>query len=154
MRKKSKSPIIALASIALIGVLAYLLIGNPVVFINNKKLGNSLQTIDREMVQLNDVIPFVWDTLYTFEPYQSKEELEKIVGFKSADIKENNINEGMVHLLFVKDKNVVASILGYSNNLGYSIDFPSNGGWKVTFAENVHFKVAKVDGITTLTYVK
>lgn len=154
MKKKTKASIIILACIALIAVMGYLIIGNPFIFINNQKLENEVKSIDREIVQLNDVVPFEWDTLYTFGPYQSKEEIEEIVGFKSADIKENNINEGMVHLLFVNDNKVVASILGYASNLGYSIDFTSKDGWKVTFAENAQFNITKVDGITTLTYAK
>lgn len=119
MKKKTKVSIIIWACIALIGLAGYILIGNSIVFINNQKLQNSVQSIGSEMVQLNDVVPFEWDFLYTFDPYQSKEEIEKLVGFKSADIKENNINEGMVHLLFVKGDKVVTSILGYDSNLGY-----------------------------------
>lgn len=53
-----------------------------------------------------------WDTPYTFGAYQSKDEIEDIIGFQSADIRENNMNEGMAHLLFVKNDKVVASILG------------------------------------------
>lgn len=154
MKKKTKASIIILACIALIAVIGYLIIDNPFIFINNQKLENEVKSIDREIVQLNDVVPFEWDILYTFGPYQSKEEIEEIVGFKSADIKENTINEGMVHLLFVKDDKVVASILGYGSNLGYSIDFTSKDGLKVTFAENAQFNITKVDGITTLTYAK
>ncbi|MBZ4665262.1 hypothetical protein [Mahella sp.] len=154
MKKKTKVSIIIIACIALIGVLGYLLIGNPIMFINNQKLKNSVQSIDSETVQLNDVVPFEWDFLYTFDPYQSKEEIEKIVRFKSADIKENNINEGMVHLLFVKGDKVVASILGYGSNLGYNIDFTSKEEQNVTFVEDAQFNVTRADGIITLIYAK
>lgn len=148
MKKKTKAGMIVLGCIALIAIVGYLIIGNPMVFINNQKLENAIKTVSNETVQLNDVVPFEWDTLYTFSPYQNKESIEEMVGFKSADIRENNINEGMVHLLFVKNNNVVASILGYSNNLGYNIAFTS----QVTFAENVQFNVSRTDGITTLSY--
>ncbi len=57
-------------------------------------------------------------------------------------------------MLFAKDDKVVASILGYSSNLGYSIDFTSKEGWQVAFAENAQFDVIKADGIVTLTYSK
>lgn len=154
MKKKTKVSIIIIACIALIGVLGYLLIGNPIMFINNQKLKNSVQSIDSETVQLNDVVPFECDFLYTFDPYQSKEEIEKIVRFKSADIKENNINEGMVHLLFVKGDKVVASILGYGSNLGYNIDFTSKEEQNVTFVEDAQFNVTRADGIITLIYAK
>lgn len=107
-------------------------------------------SIDTETVQLNEVVPFDWDTLYTFESYQSQEEIEEIVGFKSNDIKENNISEGMVHLLFVRDNKVVESILGYSDELGYNLDITAREEYKVTYVENTLFSVTKADGITTL----
>lgn len=153
MTKKIKIIIWGLVCLILIAAAFNLLLGNPVILINNQKLKHSICSLDnRKSVSLNDVIPFEWDTLYTFEPYESKTEIEKIIGFQSADIKENNINEGMVHLLFVKNNKVVASILGYSNNLGYNIDFASKEGLKVTHSENAGFNIAKADGITTLWY--
>lgn len=150
MKKKTKIAIIILFCIVLVAIAGYLAIGNPVIFINNNKLENSIKSIDADAVKLNEVIPFDWDVVYTFEPYANKETIEEIVGFKSADIKENNINEGMVHLIFVQDEKVVASILGYSENLGYRLDFPS----KVTFSENAQFNVTTSDGIVILTYTK
>lgn len=84
----------------------------------------------------------------------NKAKIAEIIGFQSNDIKENNINEGMVHLLFVKNDKVVASILGYSSNLGYNIDFASKENLNVTYAENAQFAMTKIDGTTTLTYIK
>ena len=139
-----------LSCIILVAIVGYLVIGNPVIFINNQKLENSVKSIHSDTVKLNEVVPFNWDAVYTFEPYVSKESIEEIVGFKSADIKENNINEGMAYLLFIKDKKVVASILGYSENLGYCLDFSS----KVTFAENAQFNVTIFDGVVMLAYTK
>ena len=43
-------------------------------------------------------------------------------------------------------ESVVASILGYSTDLGYRLDFPS----KVTFAENAQFNVSISDEIVIL----
>ena len=54
----------------------------------------------------------------------------------------------MVHLLFVKNKKVAASILGYQYNLGYCIEFAS----KVTFEEDAKFNVTKTDNVTVLSY--
>lgn len=150
MKKKTKIAIIILSCIILLAMAGYIVIDNPVIFINNNKLEHSIKSIDVEVIKLNEVVPFDWDAVYTFEPYASKESIEKIVGFKSADIKENYINEGMVHLLFVKDKKVVTSILGYSENLGYRIDFST----KITFAENAQFNVTISDGVVILTYIE
>lgn len=150
MKSKARLAAIILSALVVLGVVGYWVIGNPVVFINNQKLKNAVKSIDSETVQFNDVIPFAWDAVYTFEPYQSKESIENIIGFTSADIKENNINEGMVHLLFVNNSKVVASVLGYADNLGYRIDFPA----KVTFAENARFHVTKTPQVTTLAYAE
>lgn len=150
MKKKTKIATIIFICMVLVAILGYLVIGNPIVLINNNKLENSIKSIQSDIVKLNEVVPFDWDVVYTFEPYATKESIEEIVGFKSIDIKENNINEGMVHLLFVKGEKVVASILGYSTNLGYRLDFPV----KVTFSENAQFNVSIADEIVTLEYAK
>lgn len=136
------------------GGFGYWLIGNPFVFSNNQKLENAVKSIKCDSVYLNDVVPFEWDILYTFAPYQSKKEIEQIVGFKSSSIKENNINEGMVHLLFVKDKKVVASVLGYADNLGYSIDFAMKPNYDIAFSENAEFRVTRENGTVSLIYVE
>ncbi|MDE5596742.1 MAG: hypothetical protein K2J04_02805, partial [Lachnospiraceae bacterium] len=155
MKKKTKAWILVLICIVLIVIMGYLMIGNPFIFINNQKLKKSISSLDdSKIVSLNEVIPFEWDSLYTFEPYQSKAEIAEIIGFQSNDIKENNINEGMVHLLFVKNDKIVASILSYSSNLGYNIDFSSKANLKVTHTENAQFYTTKDDGITILTYIK
>ena len=155
MKKKTKALIFVLVCTVLIVVVGYLVIGNPFVFFNNLKLKNFICSYDdSKIVCLNEVIPFEWDTLYTFEPYQSKAEIAEIIGFQSNDIKENNVNEGMVHLLFVKNDKVVASILGYRSNLGYNIDFTSKENLTITYAENAQFAITKVDGTTILTYIK
>lgn len=148
MKVKSKVIVISFACVILIAAIGYLAIGNSVVFMNNQKLAKSVKSISSETVRLNEVVPFEWDAVYTFAPYSSKEEIETIIGFESADIKENNINEGMVHLLFVKNKKVAASILGYQDNLGYCIEFAS----KVTFEEDAKFNVTKTDNVTVLSY--
>ncbi len=150
MKKTAKVAIIALLCVIIIGAAAYFIFGNPIVLINNQRLENSIHSIETETVNFNDVVPFEWDTLYTFTPYTNRSEIEKIIGFKSADIKENNISEGMVHLLFVKDDAIVSSILNHDNNLGYRIDF----GSKIEFSESVQFDVTVRDGVTTLAIVK
>lgn len=149
MKKRNKFTITIIFSTILVAILGYLVLGNPVVLINNYKLENSIKSIQSDNIKLNEVVPFDWDIVYTFQPYTPKENIEEIIGFKSSSIKENNINEGMVHLLFVKGEKVVASILGYSTNLGYRLDFPS----KVTFVENAQFKVSIIDNIVTLKYL-
>ena len=122
MKKKILFPIILLVILGVLVFLFVTFIGNPKVYLNNKKLKENILklSVDSEDVELRDVIPFEFDTLYTFKPYTSKEDIETIIGFKSSSIKEST-NEGMVQLLFVKDKKVVSSVCDYSVNLGYKI---------------------------------
>ena len=130
----------------------YFVTGDPLMLGNGVKLKNALQALEEgDRVFLNDIVPFEWECVYTFEPYQSREEIEEVLGFQSRRIKENNINEGMEHLLFVKGDRVTASILGYSENLGYSIRFAAKEGKKVTYAENAEFTVTKSGQVTVLT---
>lgn len=137
------------AAVALISI-GWILIGNPIVTYNNYRLKRAVvSAAHQETVEINEIVPFDWDAVYTFSPYADKAEIEKTIGFHSTSVKENNINEGMVHLLFVKDQKVMASVLGYGDHLGYRIDFPS----KVTFSENALFHVSILDGTVTLTYV-
>ena len=96
----------------------------------------SIHTISKAEVTLNEIVPFEWDTVYTFSPYTARSEIEEIIGFKSNAIKET-VNEGMVQLLFVNGKTVSGSVCGYAQNLGYSIDFTD----KVEFEENSVFEV-------------
>lgn len=142
--KKKVWNIIAVTIVIL--AISYYIIGNPFIAYNNYQLKQSIRTISKTEVTLNEVVPFEWDAVYTFTPYASRSEIEEIIGFKSNAIKET-INEGMVQLLFVKGGHVVGSVCGYADNLGYSIYF----GDKVEFEEKTLFDVCIQDDIIYLT---
>lgn len=91
-------------------------------------------------------MPFEWSTVYTFDPYVTRSEIEKIIGFKSNAIQET-VNEGMVQLLFVKGSSVSGSVCGYAENLGYCIEFSG----KINFEDNTPFDVRIQDDIVYLT---
>lgn len=133
-------------SIAVILIVGERMFGSPLVKYNNYHLKQNMQTISESEVTLNSVVPFEWDTVYTFPPYTSKAKIEKIIGFESNEIKET-VNEGMVNLLFVKGNTVTGSICDYPKNLGYSIEFKD----KVKFKDNVVFEVHIQDGMASLT---
>lgn len=154
MKNKRKVSIVVLTCIILIGLVGYLTVKNPIILINNQKLANAIRSVDTQTVYLNDIVPFEWGKLYALKAYSSKEEIEDMIGFKSADIKENNINESMVHLLFVKGSKVVASVLGYDSNLGYTMNFADKDGRQITFEENALFEVTSAEDIVRLTYTK
>ena len=133
-------------SIAVILIVGERMFGSPLVKYNNYHLKQNMQTISESEVTLNSVVPFEWDTVYTFPPYTSKAKIEKTIGFESNEIKET-VNEGMVNLLFVKGNTVTGSICDYPKNLGYSIEFKD----KVKFKDNVVFEVNIQDGMVSLT---
>jgi hypothetical protein len=133
-------------SIAVILIVGERMFGSPLVKYNNYHLKQNMQTISESEVTLNSVVPFEWDTVYTFPPYTSKAKIEKTIGFESNEIKET-VNEGMVNLLFVKGNTVTGSICDYPKNLGYSIEFKD----KVKFKDNVVFEVHIQDGMASLT---
>lgn len=58
----------------------------------------------------------------------------------------------MVHLLFVKDDRVTASVLGYRNNLGYEISLLPE--MKITYSDDAQFRVEKSNGITILSRIQ
>ena len=92
---------------------------------HNNQVSKSMEQLkekDGEEVTLNDIIPFSWDTVYTFAPYTRKQSIEERIGF-SSDAIANTVNEGMIQLIFVKGAKVVSSICGYSDKLGYDIEF-------------------------------
>lgn len=118
---------------------------------NNENLQKAITSIKENEVALNDVVPFEWERLYTFKPYTTKEDIESIIGFKNQYISET-INEGMVQLIFIKDKKIVSNVLNYTDNLGYSIDFYDGISVynEILYKDNVKFNVKLDNGILYL----
>ena len=140
-----KRILLAFFTIAVILIVGQRMFGSPLVKYNNYHLKQNIQTISASEVTLNAVVPFEWDTVYTFPPYTSKAKIEKIIGFESDEIK-TSVNEEMVQLLFVKGNTVTGSICDYPKNLGFSIEFKD----KVKFKDNTVFEVHIEDGMTSL----
>ena len=69
---KKEKTIISIVTISLIMALTYMIIGNPIVIVNNQKLQREIIAVNSDYVELNEIVPFEWDTVYTFEPYTSK----------------------------------------------------------------------------------
>ncbi len=144
MKREQKVWLISAALV--LAALGIILGPHPVVRWNTSRLKAAVRATEEDVVTLNQVVPFGWDAVYTFAPYDSKEEIEDIIGFSSSAVQENWISEGMVHLLFVKDQTVVASVLGYADKLGYDIVFSN----KVTREEKAPFRVERKGDITRL----
>lgn len=121
--------------IAIIGIVTGLLIAEAIFGIWNpversgrqfgaKMKELSAMTAGKEM-NLTDVTPFAWESVYTFDPYMTRKEMEEILGFKSRHLKET-VSEGMQQLVFVNGNEVVCCICGYRDQLGYGVDL---GDW-------------------------
>ena len=120
---------------------------NGFIFENkNVKLKDSIYAINSEVVKINEVVPFNWDTVYYIEPYTSKEEIQDIIGIENVKITDNNISEGFVYLVFVKGNSVVTVLKGYPDNIGYDIRFKD----KVNYSDDVSFNVIKDKNIIVL----
>lgn len=106
-----------------------------------------------EIVQLNDVTPFEWDTVYTFSPYTPKEKIYETVGYKWDSIQET-VNEGMNQLVFLKDGEVVCYVYGYPSNIGYYISFSgenlSEFATVLHAEDNLAFRVEREEEIVFL----
>jgi hypothetical protein len=154
-RKRIVVFVSAIVIVAVLFLLAFAVVGNPAVLINNHKLKEAIISVEAESVIFNEIVPFDWDFVYTFDPYLPKDEMEGILGFQSNSLRET-VSEGMVQLVFVKDSTVVSSICGYGNSLGYAVSFVSEeeNFSKIASTDNALFSVKKRDGIVRLSYVE
>lgn len=139
---RKKLAIISTGSIVALSVIFLTLFGNPILLKNRNDLGKSIKSIDSEQVTINDIVPFEWDKVYTFQPYTSKQTMEDIIGVSSRHITET-VSEGMVQLIFVKDESVVCTVNGNAYNLGYNISFlQSDEDYaEITYEEDAKFLV-------------
>lgn len=147
MKKKTIATVLPILLLAL-GI-GYVLVGNLTVAYHNYQFKQAILSINSEETTLNEVVPFAWDTVYTFSPYTGKDEIERVIGFRSRHIRET-VSEDMVQLLFVKDGSVTASICGYGQNLGYRVSFADS----VAFQEKAVFRVRKESAANTTVLTK
>lgn len=128
-------------------VIVFCAFGHPMISLHNGRLKQAiLATEGQESIHLNDIVPFDWDTLYTFDPYTSKEEIQETIGCKSFAIRET-VSEGMVQLIFIKDNRVTASVCEYAENLGYQLNFQS----PVTKEDDAVFSLSQQGEVLLLT---
>lgn len=154
MLRKIKTAFISMLIAAIVLLITPTVIGNMVVSYNNRRLKQVITSVDTQTVVLNEIVPFDWDAVYTFEPYLSKDKITKIVGFKSGCLRET-VNTGMVQLVFVKNAAVVSSVCGYGDKLGYSVGFTAWEGdyAKITAGDHAVFAVENEEGIVRLSHI-
>ena len=89
---------IILGIVVVLGIF-YLIFGDPRIYLNNAKLKKALSTLDSGSATLEEIVPFEWTTVYTFDPYTSIDRIEWVTGSKSSVLKES-VSEGMTHVVF------------------------------------------------------
>ena len=126
--------------------------------INADNLRHAFQPISGDAVidDLSQWTPFEWDTLYSFRPYTTKEEIYKIVGYKWDEISET-VNEGMNQIVFLNKGKVVCYLYGYPENLGIGFNFGYHEGSyiKLSSEKPLKFKstVSKNERIRYFEYI-
>lgn len=110
--------------IAILNILVVLFVlrCGSVVEVNNRYLTSRLSNT-KGSGSVMELINLDYDRVYSFEPYQSKESMEKLIGFEYGDLKEN-ISTHMMNILFVKDNQPVAYLYGPPNDNGFYLNLP------------------------------
>ena len=109
-------------------------------FRNARRLKNAITALTQGTTTLEEAVPFDWEAVYSFEPYTSREEIARTMGFDSPEISET-IGEGVTQLIFVEEDRVVLCICAYPENLGYDVDFTGC----VRYGEHTRFAVRQGD---------
>jgi len=149
MRQKLESHFGLILSVIIIIMILPRYMSSPQTEYNSIKFEQAVKALEPGAgIKLKDITPFEWEICYTFPPYTSKEEIEKIIGFSSNSVREAK-SEGMVQLLFVKDEEVTASECAYPENLGF--DFDLKGRDRLTAEEDPEFDVTKEEELVILT---
>lgn len=149
---------IILGIIVALGIF-YLIFGDPRIYMNNAKLKEALSTLDSDSTTLEEIVPFEWTTVYTFDPYTSIDRIERVTGSKSPTLKES-VSEGMTHVVFTNRGQVVASVCASPASIGYYLEFTGgenthynyrNGGYShIEYGDEIVFEVMQDDGFVKL----
>lgn len=137
----------------------YLIFGDPRIYLNNAKLKKALSTLDSDSATLEEVVPFEWTSVYTFDPYTSIDHIEWVTGSKSPALKES-VSEGMTHVVFTNRGQVVASVCAYPTSIGYYLEFTGgkntyygylDGGYsQIEYGDEIVFEVMQDEGFVKL----
>ena len=128
-------------------------------YLNNAKLKKALSTLDSDSATLEEVVPFEWTSVYTFDPYTSIDHIEWVTGSKSPALKES-VSEGMTHVVFTNRGQVVASVCAYPASIGYYLEFTGgentyygylDGGYShIEYGDEIVFEVMQDEGFVKL----
>lgn len=145
--------------IAMVLFAFYLIFGDPRIYFNNAKLEKTLSALDCDSITLEEIVPFEWTTVYTFDPYTSIDRIERITGSRSPALKES-FSEGLTHVVFTNKGQVVASVCGAPTSIGYYLGFtggdatyysyPDGGYSHIEYGDEIAFEVMPGNGFVRL----
>lgn len=81
-----------------------------------------LKKRESDIVKLDSLTDFQWNSVYFVKPYTEKSEIEKYIGISSDEIYDTISDEGTLYMIFTLDDKVVYQIYGNPNNLGFDFD--------------------------------
>lgn len=132
----------------LLAVLGYAFLGSPAEWYRRRALRQAMAEVEDGEVTLNEIIPFAWDSVYSFGPYTTQEQMEEIMGISARRLEESP-SEGMVQLVFVKNGHMVCNVCGYISREGYAFLWWSG---RLDFEDETVFQAKRDgDGILWLT---
>lgn len=133
--------------LALLAVLGYAFFGSPAEAYRRRALRQAMAAVPDGEVTLNEIVPFAWDTVYSYEPYMSREEVEEMVQIPVRGLKQS-VSEDTVQLVFVKDGHMVCNVCGHISREGYYFLFWSG---RLDFTDETVFEAKRdADGILEL----
>ena len=162
----SKSLLSICVLLAVVVLLLVVVFGNPLVVWHNHQLKTALQNLPEGTVTLEEAVPFQWDALYSFGPYTSRDEIERVIHSKSASIGES-VSEEQRNFIFTKGDNVVCSVCDAPQVLGYDLQaLPTYKVYRYSASDSQRdhstvlyhggsgqFAVSREDGIVKLRYI-
>ena len=135
-----------------------LLIGLAIFMVSCSKEDKSLEDAllkkkESDIVRLDSLTDFQWNSVYFVKPYTEKSEIEKYIGISSDEIYDNISDEGTLYMIFTLDDKVVYQIYGNPNNLGFDFDVGEYDKIKNVSKEKSVFNV-KRDGKIIIYKIK
>jgi len=150
-----KKFILFLACVVVIGCgLIYIVVGDPVIFKNNKQFNSAMVRTTTAAVKFNDVVPFEWDYVYVFSGVHKKSDIETVVGISNnyiADIKNNDSQE----IVFVKGDKIVCCVSGRVHSMGYKLNLEDTEleYEKGARAEEMEFEIVNEENVANYNQI-
>lgn len=128
----SRKRILTAGFICLLGLVTVLLYvifkPEPIWEVNEKQLYEALEAgpdLNGKRIgteQFAKLMPFEWDTIYSFPPYYPKDQVAKEIGIPNFPVLES-VNEGTNQTIFMHKGKVICYVYGYPENSGLYIGF-------------------------------